>query len=268
MDCVAEKTVWHGVSNIEQETLLYHVKLTFIMSHILTGGNTTYGFRLGVLMLNTRFPRIVGDVGNALTYRFPVVFKIVKTANLKNVAIKTDYTLLDDFISAAKELESSGVKAITTSCGFLMPFQEDISRNLGIPFFSSSLMLIPLIQKFVSGKIGIVTANSRNLTSKHLKAAGLNESYPVVVKGLEDTEEFSRVILDDSPDGDFDKINEEVRTAVDELLKNEPDVKAILFECHNLPPYADTIRSEFGIPVFDYLSLVNMVTSQMSDTVM
>lgn len=234
------------------------------MGSILTGGRTIYGFQLGILLLNTRFPRIIGDVGNALTYKFPVIFEIVKAANVKNVVIRTDYKLIDDFISAAIKLENNGVKAITTSCGFLMPFQEKIAKKLKVPFFSSSLMLIPIIQKMVAGKIGIVTANSENLTPDHLRAAGIDKKYPIVIKGLEGTKEFSRVILGDAPDGDFDLISQEVHDTVRELLKSEPDVKAILFECHNLPPYSDSIRSEFGIPVFDFLSLVDIILSGFS----
>lgn len=235
------------------------------MRHIIKGGYISYGVRLGVLMLNTKFPRIIGDVGNALSYRFPVVFKTVERANLKNVAIKTDYGLIDDFITAAKELESTGVRAITTSCGFLMPFQKEIAKNVRVPFFASSLLLIPIVQKFVAGKIGIVTANSANLTKDHLRAAGVLDDYQISVVGLQDKEEFSRVILGDSPDGDFEKIEREVKSVVRALLKAEPDIKAILFECHNLPPYSDAIRTEFGIPVFDYLSLVDAVGARLSD---
>ena len=37
------------------------------MTH-LYGGYTTYGQPIGILMLDTRFPRIPGDIGNAKTY--------------------------------------------------------------------------------------------------------------------------------------------------------------------------------------------------------
>ena len=35
------------------------------------GGKTVYGTAVGILMLESRFPRIPGDMGNALTWPFP-----------------------------------------------------------------------------------------------------------------------------------------------------------------------------------------------------
>ena len=42
------------------------------------GGRHIYGYPIGILMLETRFPRIPGDIGNATTWDFPVLYKIVE----------------------------------------------------------------------------------------------------------------------------------------------------------------------------------------------
>ena len=42
---------------------------------IVKGGRTNYGELIGILMLDTKFPRIYGDIGNALTFSFPVKYK-------------------------------------------------------------------------------------------------------------------------------------------------------------------------------------------------
>ena len=43
------------------------------MQVIATGGKAIYGAPLGILMLEARFPRIPGDMGNAGTWPFPVL---------------------------------------------------------------------------------------------------------------------------------------------------------------------------------------------------
>lgn len=44
----------------------------------MRGGYTHYGQEIGILMLDTVFPRIIGDIGNARTFDFPVCYKVVK----------------------------------------------------------------------------------------------------------------------------------------------------------------------------------------------
>ena len=48
---------------------------------IARGGKAVYGAALGILMLQARFPRIPGDMGNALTWPFPVLYKVVRGAS-------------------------------------------------------------------------------------------------------------------------------------------------------------------------------------------
>lgn len=45
---------------------------------IAYGGYNTYGFDIGILMLDSSFPRIEGDVGNARTWNYPVLYKKVE----------------------------------------------------------------------------------------------------------------------------------------------------------------------------------------------
>lgn len=39
-------------------------------------------------MLDTRFARIEGDMGNALTWPFPVLYRVVRGASPKRVVLK------------------------------------------------------------------------------------------------------------------------------------------------------------------------------------
>lgn len=220
---------------------------------------------LGILMLETRFPRILGDVGNPQTYPFPVKLKKVSGANLKTVVWKTELSLMEAFLQGAKELEKEGVKAITTSCGFTVLFQDRLAQEVKVPVFASSLIMIPWAYRMLKGKIGIITANSRSLSQAHLEAAGAN-GIPVAIKGLEDKKEFRRVILEDSPDGDFKKIEEEVVETAKALVKEHPDVRGLIFECHNLPPYTPRVQMELGLPIFDFLTLAQFVYDAIANT--
>src|SRR5437660_8626366 len=81
------------------------------------GGKTIYGACVGILMLETRFPRIPGDMGNAATWPFPVLYKVVKGASPKRVVEGKAAGLLDAFIPGAKALLRLGDGGRTTTFG-------------------------------------------------------------------------------------------------------------------------------------------------------
>ena len=93
------------------------------------GGKTIYGASVGVLMLETRFPRILGDVGNAATWPFPVLYKIVPGATPDQVVRQQAEGLKQAFIEAAQGLVAAGVDGITTNCGFLSLFQDELATG-------------------------------------------------------------------------------------------------------------------------------------------
>src|SRR5437762_13535755 len=94
---------------------------------IAWGGKTLYGARVGILMLETQFPRIPGDMGNAETWPFPVLYKVVPGASPRRVVCEQAEGLLDEFLAAAAELVRLGADGITTTCGFLSLFQREIA---------------------------------------------------------------------------------------------------------------------------------------------
>src|SRR2546423_12285655 len=116
-------------------------------ARIAHGGKPLYGARVGILMLETRFPRIPGDMGNALTWPFPVLYKVVPGASPRRVVFDRAQGLLDAFLAAAAELVRLGADGITTTCGFLSLYQHDIATHVGVPVATSSLMQIPSIKR-------------------------------------------------------------------------------------------------------------------------
>ena len=225
-----------------------------------TGGKNIYGFSIGILMLESKFPRIPGDMGNATTWNFPVLYKVVKDASPDAVVRKGDRNLLELFITAAKELEKEGVRAITTNCGFLAMFHNEMAAAVNVPVFTSSLMQVPLVYAMLkpTQKVGIITINSKTLSQKHLGAVGVDK-VPHVIVGTEDEEEFTRAILDNEMELDVEKSKADLVKVAARLISDNPDVGAIVLECTNMMPYAAAIQEKVGLPVFDIYPLVQMV---------
>lgn len=224
------------------------------------GGRRLYGHAIGILMLEARFPRIPGDMGNATTWNFPVLYKVVKSATPDAVVKKGEKRLLEPFIAGARELEKEGVRAITTNCGFLAMFQQEMAAAVNVPVFTSSLMQAGLVRAMIrpEQKIGVITISAPSLTRKHLVATGLDR-IPHVIAGTEGETEFSRKILENESDLDVAKSRQELIRVAENLVRQNPEVGAIILECTNMPPYAADIQEVTGLPVFDIYTLVTYV---------
>jgi Asp/Glu/hydantoin racemase len=235
----------------------------------LRGGQNIYGFTVGVLMLDTRFPRIPGDMGNATTFPFPVRYHRVSGAAPDLVVRRGAEGLRDAFIEAARHLEREGVGAITTNCGFLVKFQTQMAAAVRVPVFTSSLLLVPMVHRLLAPgrRVGIMTVNAPSLTSEHLVGAGIGPDIPLAVIGMETEKEFTRVMLDDELELDVDAAREEHLRVARRLVSEHPDIGAIVLECTNMPPYAADIRRETGLPVFDITSLVRMAYDALASSI-
>lgn len=123
------------------------------------GGKAVYGASVGILMLDARFPRIPGDMGNATTWPFPVQYRLVRNATPDAVVRQGAPGLLAAFIEAARDLAWHGVDGITTNCGFLSLFQEELVDAVGIPVATSSIMQVEFVNRLLpKGKrAGILT---------------------------------------------------------------------------------------------------------------
>ena len=229
------------------------------------GGYNQYGITVGILMLDTRFPRIPGDMGNAATFPFPVRYHRVPGAGPDLVVRRGAAGLLPAFVEGARQLEREGVGAITTNCGFLVTFQRELAAAVRVPVFTSSLLLVPLVHRLLppGRRVGIMTVSAATLGPDHLEGAGIGRDIPVVVAGLETEKEFTRVLLGDELVLDVDVAREEHVRVARRLVAESPDVGAIVLECTNMPPYAADIQRETGLPVFDIVSLVAMVHSAL-----
>ncbi len=226
---------------------------------IIKGGRGTYGQAVGILQLDTNFPRPPGDVGNATTWPFPVRYKIVRGAVPARVmGTDPDLSLLEPFIDAVRELERDGVRAITTSCGFLAIHQQALAAVAAIPVLTSALLQVPLASRIIRPDqiVGILT-EKEELTERHFNGMGWSsKDIPVVVKGFPKSATFPTVFFGDKLEADMDILEQDLVDLACALVAQEPKVGAIVLECTNFVPYSQAMRRAVKLPIFDLYTLV------------
>ena len=223
---------------------------------IAMGGKALYGAAVGILMLEARFPRIPGDIGNATTWPFPVLYKVVPGASPDRVVRQRAEGLLEAFVAGGRELVALGADGITTNCGFLSLFQADLAAVCAVPVATSALIQAPLIERLLppGRRVGILTVCAASLTPEHLAAAGVALDTPIV--GTDGGREFTRVLLGNELELDVAAAERDILEAGDRLVARHPEVGAVLLECTNMCPYARALSDRLALPVFDMVSFV------------
>lgn len=216
---------------------------------------------IGVLCLETSFTKIRGHIRNRSTFDFPVSYQVVAGATPERVVSQADPHLLEPFISAARQLQARGVAAITGACGFLVLFQRQLADAVEVPLYASSLIQLPMVYRMLRSDrtVGLLVAKKSSLTRRHLEAIG-GESIPVCIAGMDEQPEFREVMLQGRrAELDADRLEREVMSEVGRLARDNPAMGALIIECTDLVPFAHTIQARIGMPVFDIVTLTEMV---------
>ncbi|WP_082613144.1 aspartate/glutamate racemase family protein [Bosea sp. Root483D1] len=218
---------------------------------------TYYGVSVGILMVRSYFERFLGDIGHAGTWDFPVQYRIVHDAIPARMTDLHNVDLLDKFKAAAQELIDAGVDGITTTCGFLSIYQRELAEFCSVPVATSALLQVPMVERLIpaSKRVGVLTYNAASLSGRYFEGVGVAADTPVV--GMPQDSEFVRSIRDGDNSVPFDTLRAEVLEAAGRLLRENPNIGAIVSECTNLTPYSADIADKFGVPVYDAVSLVN-----------
>jgi hypothetical protein len=124
---------------------------------------------LGILMLDTRFPRPPGDIGHPDSFGFPVRYLTVRGALPEQVVRGGDPALIQPFVAAARTLIEDGAVAIATSCGFLARWQRELQAALPVPVWSSALLMLDGLK---AERPGVITIEAASLTPAHFEAVG------------------------------------------------------------------------------------------------
>lgn len=216
--------------------------------------------RIGILKMDAAIRRIPGDAGNPESYPFPVLVETVRGATLARLIRERDPGIVEPFVEAGLRLVRRGVRALGTTCGFMILFQRELAEALPVPVFTSSLLQLPLIERSLGGqgRIGVITADAANLGVEHIRLAG-GSPERLSIRGLEDAPCFCEAIFSGSGRIDPEGVRREVVKRSRELCVADPGIRALLFECANLPPYAAAVHEATGRPVYDVMTLLRWV---------
>jgi hypothetical protein len=208
---------------------------------------------LGILMLDTRFPRIEGDIGNPASFDFPVIFRTMSgIGSADAVAAHPDRPrVLAALKTNAEALTAAGAAGLSTSCGFLALYQKELEALSPVPVATSALLLIKALK---GRKVGILTASAENLTPAHFAAVDAPPGMPV--EGLPPDGSFAATFLRNGLTLDRAAVERETVAAGRRLLARHPEVDTIVLECTNLPPYKVALKQALGVPVYDVLDLL------------
>lgn len=207
---------------------------------------------LGLLVLDTAFERIPGDLGRADSWPGMVLRQVVPGA-VPSAVVKAAtgpqdlQPLLGAFVQAARALVAQGAQVLTTSCGFLVLAQQALQDAVPVPVVSSSLLQLPgLLAR--EPRVGVLTASAQALGTAHLAAAGVapEQLQDVLVQGMPVDGHFAAAILRGTVALDPAQIEREAVAAALALRARAPGLRTLVLECTNLPPHAAALAAATG----------------------
>ncbi len=241
----------------------------FVNSQDLAGtfsvpAHFTSGHAIGVIAVDLKYPKLPGNVVNATTFDFPVLYK----------KVEFDIELLFEgapelemvVVEAAKELEAEGVRAIVGACGYFAHFQKQVADAVNVPVFLSSLCQLPLIKLGLKQeqKIAVFAASADNIDDEILSGVGAQLD-DLVIQDVGSMESFAPIRWgEEALDNKW--LTEDLEKTAHDLVEQHPEIGAILLECSDLPPYAYAIQAATGLPVFDFITLIKWAHSAVVQT--
>ena len=207
---------------------------------------------LGILILDTRFPRPPGDIGCGRTFEragIPVRYLRMQGVDPRRAVVEGDDALLEPIVQGARQLEREGAALVATTCGFLCRYQPALAGSLGVPVITSSLLQVRELHA-----PGIVTIDADSLGRRELQAVGVGAEVPV--QGVRQDAQFRLRILGNQPSLDLRQSCEDVVEAARLLVERNPEVRNVVLECTNMPPYRAAVERATARPVHDMETLL------------
>jgi len=212
------------------------------------------GFSTGILLLDFREPHALGDTANAATYPFPTQFLTVEGASVERIT-SGDPSMAEPLIAAAQELERRGARSISSNCGLMVHYQDAVARAVNIPVFLSSLLQVPMACRSIGADrtVGIIGSFIGRIGPDVLAIAGTPERAKTTVTSIETSPEFLNLSKQPLNTQAF---THRLVAAAEDMAKAHPDLGAVVIECATFTPYAEPVQHALGLPVYDFVSLI------------
>jgi hypothetical protein len=216
---------------------------------------------IGLLQLDSRFPRPIGDVGHPQSWREPLRVEVLRGVGVSDV-IRREPIASSTFtrcVTTAQSLVDQGARVITTSCGFFAAIHADLAPRIPVPLVSSSLLWLPALaaQNIPSAQIAVMTFDEFTLGAQHF--SGVGAIRPGVVFGLAPHSHLRQCIANNETTLDLQRAQDEVVGYARTLRAQQPDVRVIVLECTNLGPYKKAIAQATGCRVLDIVDAVEQL---------
>ena len=214
---------------------------------------------LGVLLLDANALTIPGAVSHPESFGLPTTMVTVSgaTAQAITTPLNDQSGLKGLYREAAVALAADGVHALTTNCGFTLPFQQELQQSTRLPVVSSALLLLPALNDVYGAGLGVLTYDvsvlrrmlERSWDGGHASVAAVDVRESQAWGALE-KEAGSPV---DTPAMCDDLIS------IAEAFVSRHDLAALLLECTGFAPFAEALRMHLHVPIFDHITIVRFL---------
>jgi hypothetical protein len=268
-DIVIPTPDWKTLTPGAQDSDIYAEQSSYNDSDVTSwDGRNVFGITIGLVQMRVNLPMIPGNMGNATTFDFPMLYREMNAENVFDVmANPPAQNFTDGIVEAAQWLELQGVRAIMGNCGFFGSYQNVVKEKINVPFYSSSLMMLPMMVHSMPAnkKVGVITANGPILEKvQAIENCGLSledKANRIVVMGLEEYPEFATGIMANTGRYNPMKVEREIVSVAERMMVANDDIGVILLECTELSPHAVAVQNAVHLPVWDYTTLTRWVQS-------
>ncbi|MDA8889161.1 aspartate/glutamate racemase family protein [Hellea sp.] len=233
-----------------------------------------FGEAVGLMVFRPWYPAIsaAGHANNMQTYDFPVRLAFVDDpfdpVGYVESSSENGGWNIKSWITAARQLEEDGVRAIVSGCGLAGSIHSKLQASLEIPLYSATLQFVNHFADQIGRdkRVGILTIGENFLNARNqalFAECGVDKNVKIACAGMYNSEyknDFMKYLMET---GNVEVATSDVVNTVMAMIEKYPDIGGIVVECTDLPPFSQAIREATGLPVFDPVDMVKQVHNEV-----